>query len=191
MLQRFSCAGDMDYLKALAKAMVECPPRWNFSNWNYLTAMKCSPEETYATHDYGVELRRRAWAIVAAAQYLRDTTDVSHERVKARADDRGAPAQSSALPSNRTSLFEHGSSEKSGLMPKQQPQTKQITDRKEVQHGEQKEGKDQQLVGVYGEGTKGAAGEAGGDRAGGEVAGTVTIAATSAAAAAAPRKKWR
>ena len=76
----------------------------------------------------------------------RDTADLSHKQGEARTDDRGAPAQSSALPSRRASLFEHGSSETSGVVPKQQPQPKQMTDRKEEQHGEQKEVEDQQLV---------------------------------------------
>ena len=110
---------DTDYPRALVKAMAEHPPRSEFSNWSYLTAMACSSEETYAIHDYGVELRRRAWAIAAAAKYHRNTADVSHEQVEARADDRGASAkESGALPSSRFSLFEHGSSEKSGVVPK-------------------------------------------------------------------------
>ena len=57
--------------------------------------------------------------MVSAAQYHQDTADVSHEQVEARADDRGASAkESGALPSSRFSLFEHGSSEKSGVVPK-------------------------------------------------------------------------
>ena len=53
---------------------------------------------------------------------------------------------SGALPSSQASLCKRGSSENSGVMPKQQPQPKQMTDRKEEQHGEQKEVEDQQLV---------------------------------------------
>ena len=45
---------------------------------------------------------------------------------------------SGALPSSQASLCKRGSSENSGVMPKQQPQPKQMTDRKEEQHGEQK-----------------------------------------------------
>ena len=107
----------MDYPRALMKAMAEYPPRWDFPNWKYFTAMAYSPKETYAIHAYGVELRRRAWLIVAATQFHRDTAGASHEQVEARADDRGGQAQRSALPSSRASLFKRRSSYKSGTMP--------------------------------------------------------------------------
>ena len=84
-------------------------------------------------HDYGSELERRAREIVAAAQDHRDTTDLNDERVEA-AGRNGTPAEeSSALPSSGASLCVHGSSEKSGVVPKQQPQSTQTTDREDQQ----------------------------------------------------------
>ena len=95
----------------------------------------CTQEGRDAIHEYGVELQRRAREIVAAAQDHRDTADINDERVETE-DREGAPAQeSSALPSSGASLFAHGSSKKSGVTPKQQPQPKQMAHRKEAQPG--------------------------------------------------------
>ena len=141
----------MDYAdcaSALVRAWAEYPPRWDFSNWNYRTNMGCSPEETYSIHDYGVELRRRAWTIVAT-QCHRDTADVSHEQVERRTDDRGASAkESGALLSSQSSLNESASSEESGVLLKQQPQPKQTTHHEEEERRKPKEqdDEDQQLV---------------------------------------------
>ena len=97
----FSCAGDMDYPRALVKAMAELPPMWDFSNWAYLTDLACTPEETFAIHKYRCELQRRAWAILNAVQHQRDTHDANVILVEARADrTRASPKESGALPSS-------------------------------------------------------------------------------------------
>ena len=115
------------------KAMVEFPPKWDFSNWTYLTKMACSPGKINAIHEYEIELQRPAREIVAATQDHRDTADINDERVEA-ADREGAPAQeSNALPPGGTSLFAHGSSDKSEVMSKKQPQPTQTTDREDQQ----------------------------------------------------------
>ena len=83
--------------------------------------------------------------MVAAARDQPEIASVRYTRVEAREDRRRAPAQeSSALPSNQSSLFKDGSSEKSGVMTKQQPQLKQMTDHKEGQHGEPEDTKEQE-----------------------------------------------
>ena len=64
MHRRFSCAGNMDYPRALVKAMAEYPWGWNFSNWNCVTDISCSPGEKSAIHENGVGLQRRKWEIV-------------------------------------------------------------------------------------------------------------------------------
>ena len=113
--------------------MAEFPSRWDFSNWTYLTEMSCSPGEMNAIHEYGIKVERRARDTVATAQDHRDTTDMNDDRVEA-SDREGAPAEeSSALPSSGASLFAHGSSEKSGVVPKQQPHPMQITDLEDQQ----------------------------------------------------------
>ena len=86
-----------------------------------------------AIHDYGSELERPAREIVAAAQDPRDTTNKNDERVEAAVRD-GAPAEeSSALPSKGASLCAYGSSEKSGVVPKQQPLSTQTAEREDQQ----------------------------------------------------------
>lgn len=122
-------SSDMDHATAVGIAWRECPPPWSFSNWNYQTDLACSPEERNAIHEYGVDLQRRAWAIVVAAQHQRDTADVNAQQVEVRADRRGVPAKkSSAQPSSQTSLLELSSSENSAILSMQQPPPKQIAD---------------------------------------------------------------
>ena len=106
----------------MARAWAKYPPRWDFTGWTHQTNLACTQEERDAIREYGVELHKRAREIVAAAQDHRDTTDTNDVRVEA-ADRGGTPAQeSSAIPSSEASLFEHGLSKRSGVMPKQQPQ---------------------------------------------------------------------
>ena len=58
---------------------------------------------------------------------------MNDERVEAAGRD-GAPAEeSSALPSSGASLCAHGSSEKSGVVPKQQPLSTQTAEREDQQ----------------------------------------------------------
>lgn len=54
-----------------------CPPRRDFTHWNYLTGLVCSPEDMNAIHDYGIALQRRAWKSVAAAQDHRERPPTS------------------------------------------------------------------------------------------------------------------
>ena len=118
----------MDYPIALVKSMAEFPPRWDFSNWTYLTDLACAPEEASAIHEYGLELQRRAWTILYAVQHQRDTDNVNVIQVEARADRRRAPAKKSgALPSSQAYLFEFASREKSAVLSKQTPSQKQAT----------------------------------------------------------------
>lgn len=96
--------------------------------------MACSPGEMNAIHEYRIELERRSSEIVAAAQDHRDTTVFNDERVEAADGDGARANESGALSSSGTFLFAHGSSEKSGVVAKQQTQpTTQITDREDRQ----------------------------------------------------------
>ena len=132
MHPRLSYAGDMDYPRAVVKAMAELPPMWDFYKWTHLTDLACTPEETFAIHEYGYELQRRAWAILYAAQHQRDTHDANVILVKARADRRRAsPKESGALPSGQASLFEFASSEKSAVLSKQTLSQQQATSERE------------------------------------------------------------
>ena len=122
----------MDYPRALVKAMAEYPPRWDFSNLTYLTDLACNPEETFAIHEYGFQLQRRAWAILNAVQHQRDTDDVNVTQAEARAERRRTSAkESGAQPSSQASLFDFSSSEKSAVLSKQTPSQKQATSERE------------------------------------------------------------
>lgn len=71
--------GDMGYHEGpdLSHGGAGCPPRRDFTHWNYLTDLVCSPEDMSATHDYGIEQQRRAWELVAAAQDQRENQPMS------------------------------------------------------------------------------------------------------------------
>ena len=111
---------------ALVKTMAEFLSRWDFSNWTYLTELACILEETFATHECGFELQRRAWVILNAVQHQRDVDDVNVIQVEARAGRKKASAsESGALQSSQTSLFEFASREKSEVLSNQTPSKKQ------------------------------------------------------------------
>ena len=44
----------MDYPKALAKAVAECPVRWDLPQWSCFAEVACIPEEINAIHENGV-----------------------------------------------------------------------------------------------------------------------------------------
>ena len=110
----------MDHVSAPVRAWVEYPPWRGISGWSHQTVLACTPNERKDIHEYQVELRRPAWAMVAAAQDQRDTADVKRTQVQARAHGEGAQAkESSALPSRQFCFFELATSEKSATSPTQ------------------------------------------------------------------------
>ena len=73
-----------DYPRALMRTLVENPPNpiWDFANRNYLTDLERPPEEMNAIHQYGIELQRRAWEIVAEGhEDQENTANVSYTQV--------------------------------------------------------------------------------------------------------------
>ena len=87
-----------------------------------------------AIHQYGIELHRRAWKIVAEGQEDQgNTANVSYIQVEGRTDMGGTQAkESSVTPSSRTSLFERAPSKKSGEMSMQLP--KQMAEQEVIAH---------------------------------------------------------
>ena len=113
----------MDCPRALVKAMAEFPPRWDFSNWTYLTIPhkpRMHPRRNIRDSRISVRIAK---ATLGDIKFTRVTDDVDVIQAETIADVRRASAKERSAPYHlaRLPLFDFTSREEPAVLSKQTP----------------------------------------------------------------------